>query len=140
MKNSILAFVTLLIISCSDNPKQKNEEVNVNDNSELLSKVEKQEDLAQTIINLARKKDSLVKILENTKQSISRMNDEKIDKGIEGVNQKLNELKGQKENFEEQVNLQKKEIDLATKKVELLKEEKIVYDHRFEGINCDLPW
>lgn len=108
MKNSIVVFLALIIVSCSDNQKKKNTDVNINDNSELLSKVEKQEDISQTIINLARKKDSLVKVLESTKQSISRMNDEKIDKGIEGVNQKLNELKGQKENFEEQVNLQKK--------------------------------
>lgn len=134
MKNSIVVFLALIIVSCSDNQKKKNTDVNINDNSELLSKVEKQEDISQTIINLARKKDSLVKVLESTKQSISRMNDEKIDKGIEGVNQKLNELKGQKENFEEQVNLQKKEIDLATKKIDLLKEEKVVYDQQHKAL------
>ena len=61
-------------------------------------------------------------------------NDEKIDKGIEGVNQKLNELKGQKENFEEQVGLQKKEIDLASKKIDLLNEEKIVYDQQHKAL------
>jgi hypothetical protein len=32
---------------------------------------------------------------------MARMNDSKIDKGIQAVNLKLNELKGQKENIEE---------------------------------------
>lgn len=134
MKNSIVVLLALIIVSCSDNQKKKNTDVNINDNSELLSKVEKQEDIDQSIINLARKKDSLLKVLDNTKQSMTRMNDEKIDKGIEGVNQKLNELKGQKENLEEQVNLQKKEIDLATKKIDLLKEEKVVYDQQHKAL------
>jgi hypothetical protein len=34
---------------------------------------------------------------------MARMNDSKIDKGIQAVNLKLNELKGQKENIEEHV-------------------------------------
>jgi hypothetical protein len=41
---------------------------------------------------------------------MARMNDSKIDKG-QAVNLKLNELKGQKENIEEQVALQKQEIE-----------------------------
>lgn len=133
MKNIISLVAIMLFISCSDK-KENQQGVNHKDNSELMSKVEKQEDIDQSIINLARKKDSLLKVLDNTKQSMTRMNDEKIDKGIEGVNQKLNELKGQKENLDEQVNLQKKEIDLATKKIDLLKEEKVVYDQQHKAL------
>ena len=65
---------------------------------------------------------------------MSRINEGKIDKGIEGVNMKLNELKGQKENFQEQTALQKKEMELAAKKVELLTQEKIVYDQQKKAL------
>jgi hypothetical protein len=66
------------------------------------------------------------------KESMARMNDSKIDKGIQAVNLKLNELKGQKENIEEQVALQKQEIEL-TKKIDLLNQEK-VYDAQHKAL------
>jgi hypothetical protein len=63
---------------------------------------------------------------------MARMNDSKIDKGIQAVNLKLNELKGQKENIEEQVALQKQEIELATKKIDLLNQE--FYDAQHKAL------
>lgn len=135
MKKIILVlFVVLLQISCNkkegSNQLQPSSEISTTsgDNSELLSTLEEQEEVKAIIIALSKKKDSLQKVVLSTKESMSRINDTKIDKGIEGVNMKLNELKGQKENIEEQVALQKKEIDLATKKIDLLNQEKVVYD------------
>lgn len=135
MKKIILVlFVVLLQISCNkkegNNQLQPSSEISTTsgDNSELLSTLEEQEEVKAIIIALSKKKDSLQKVVLSTKESMSRINDTKIDKGIEGVNMKLNELKGQKENIEEQVALQKKEIDLAIKKIDLLNQEKVVYD------------
>jgi len=132
MKKIILVlFVVLLQISCNkkegSNQLQPSSEISTTsgDNSELLSTLEEQEEVKAIIIALSKKKDSLQKVVLSTKESMSRINDTKIDKGIEGVNMKLNELKGQKENIEEQVALQKKEIDLATKKIDLLNQEKV---------------
>lgn len=127
----LLLFVILLQFSCSekkdkDNPFIKKEIIQT-DNA-LNKTLEEQEEIKQQIIVLSRKKDSLINVLKSTKESVSRINETKIDKGIAGVNIKLNELKGQKENFQEQVDLQKKEVDLANKKVDLLSQEKIVYD------------
>ncbi|NJM80113.1 MAG: hypothetical protein HC854_11800 [Flavobacterium sp.] len=65
---------------------------------------------------------------------MARINENKIDKGIEGVNMKLDELKGQKENLEEQVALQKQEMELATKKIALLNEEKKVYNQQKKAL------
>jgi hypothetical protein len=76
-----------------------------------LNKTLEEQDIKQQIVALSRKKDSLLNVLKSTKESMARMNDSKIDKGIQAVNLKLNELKGQKENIEEQVALQKQEIN-----------------------------
>ncbi len=76
---------------------------------------------------LMQKKDSIQEGLKQVKISMDQVNTKKIDPGINGVNLKLDELKGQKENIQEQLNLQKQEILLAEKKVSLQEEEKAVY-------------
>lgn len=129
----IVLFVVLTQIACdkkgnSSLETKPVETVTVAPDYKLELTLEQQEELKAHIVSLSRKKDSLQGVLKSTKESMSRINDSKIDKGIEGVNTKLNELKGQKENFEEQVALQKKETELALKKVELLNQEKVVYD------------
>jgi hypothetical protein len=78
----------------------------------LNKTLEEQEEAANCC---AIKKKRFIKCIN--KRIYARMNDSKIDKGIQAVNLKLNELKGQKENIEEQVALQKQEIELATKKL-----------------------
>jgi chromosome segregation ATPase len=139
MKKIVLILLTgLLFVGC----QQKTEKSTSIETTptvtqtdvDLEKSLEAQEDLKLTIIALSKKKDSLQGILKSTTESMTRINESKIDKGIEGVNAKLNELKGQKENFEEQVNLQKKEMDLAIKKIDLLKQEKVVYDEQRKAL------
>ena len=132
----LMAFVVLLQIACQEKSEKESnllngKKVNVEVDENLTSTLEAQEELKSQIIALSRKKDSLLNVLKSTNESMSRINEGKIDKGIEGVNMKLNELKGQKENFQEQTALQKKEMELAAKKVELLTQEKI--DIRLSG-------
>lgn len=139
-KIAVLALVLMLQVGCKQQGEKSNDLLNTNTEAqpgttiELAQKLNDQEDMKIEIVSLAKKKDSLQNLLNNTKESMSRINDGKIDKGIEGVNARLNELKGQKENFEEQVALQKKEIDLATKKIDLLKQEKVVYDEQRKAL------
>lgn len=76
---------------------------------------------------LTAKKDSILKSSEQTTISLEQVKSQKINPGIEGVNLKLDELKGKKENLQEQQKLQKQEVILAEKKIELQKEEKEVY-------------
>lgn len=139
-KITTLALVAISIISCQ---QQNNKTTTLSNpetpavsqsNTDLESHLDKQEDLKEHIIQLAKKKDSLQNVLKGTKESMTRINETKIDKGTEGVKAKLNELKGQKENFEEQLNLQKKEMDLATKKIDILKQEKTVYDEQKKAL------
>ena len=134
-----MAFVVLLQIACQEKSEKESnllngKKVNVEVDENLTSTLEAQEELKSQIIALSRKKDSLLNVLKSTNESMSRINEGKIDKGIEGVNMKLNELKGQKENFQEQTALQKKEMELAAKKVELLTQEKIVYDQQKKAL------
>jgi septal ring factor EnvC (AmiA/AmiB activator) len=136
-KLTLLLLAILLLGSCvkkedTENPEIKKEIVQTN--SQLNKTLEEQEDIKQQIVALSRKKDSLLNVLKSTKESMARMNDSKIDKGIQAVNLKLNELKGQKENIEEQVALQKQEIELATKKIDLLNQEKVVYDAQHKAL------
>ncbi|MCW2119109.1 hypothetical protein [Flavobacterium sp. 7A] len=136
-KITLVALAILSLSSCvkkqdGDNPEIKKEIVQTN--SELNKTLAEQEEVKQEIVALSRKKDSLLNVLNGTKESMSRMNESKLDKGIQGVNLKLNELKGQKENIEEQVALQQKEMDLATKKIDLLNQEKLVYDAQHKAL------
>lgn len=95
------------------------------------TRIKAEEDTKNQIVQLVQKKDSLQTSLKTTKESMSKINDAKIDKGINEVKAQLNELKGQKENLEEQLDLQKKEIELATQKIALYKQEKEIYiQHR----------
>jgi len=136
-KITLLAISLITFASCvkkQDNENPIIQKEIVQTNSELNKTLAEQEEIKQQIVALSRKKDSLLNVLKSTKESMTRMNDSKIDKGIQGVNLKLNELKGQKENIEEQVALQKKEMDLATKKIDLLNQEKIVYDAQHKAL------
>lgn len=136
-KITLVALTILSLSSCvkkqdGENPEIKKEIIQTN--SQLNKTLEEQEEAKQQIVALSRKKDSLLNVLKSTKESMARMNDSKIDKGIQGVNLKLNELKGQKENIEEQVTLQKQEMELATKKIDLLNQEKVVYDAQHKAL------
>lgn len=136
MKNiTILLFLLNLLTACSENSKtNRNNLENREVDTILSSKLAQQEEVKSLVIALSRKKDSLLNVMLATKESMERINENKIDKGIEGVNIKLDELKGQKENLEEQIGLQKQEIDLANKKIELLNEEKKVYDKQKQAL------
>lgn len=136
-KITLLLLVFLTLGSCvkkqdGENPEIKKEIVLTD--AQLNKTLEEQEDIKQEIVALSKKKDSLLSVVKSTNESIGRINESKIDKGIEGVNQKLNQLKGQKENIEEQVALQKKETELATKKIDLLNQEKVVYDEQRKAL------
>ena len=136
-KITLLAICLITFASCvkkQDNENPIIQKEIVQTNSELNKTLVEQEEIKQQIVALSRKKDSLLNVLKSTKESMTRMNDSKIDKGIQGVNLKLNELKGQKENIEEQVALQKKEMDLAAKKIDLLNQEKVVYDAQHKAL------
>lgn len=93
-----------------------------------------QETKRMQIDALTKKKDSVTNALKQIQQSLEQVNAKKIAPGIEGVNTKLAELKGQRENAQEQLELQKQEIVLAEKKIDLLKEEKTVYDAQYKAL------
>ena len=136
-KLTLLLLSILSLSSCVKKEETENPEIKqeiVQTNSQLNKTLDEQEDIKQQIVALSRKKDSLFNVLKSTRESMTRMNDSKIDKGIQGVNLKLNELKGQKENIEEQVALQKQEMVLATKKIDLLNQEKVVYDAQHKAL------
>lgn len=136
----LLGFVFLSFLACQEKKEASTTLVSTEQNTEtkidsqLENTLETQEALKADIIALSKKKDSLSNLMKNTKESMARINDSKIDKGIEGVNKKLNELKGQKENIDELSSLQKKEITLAEKKVDLLNQEKVVYDEQKKAL------
>lgn len=83
---------------------------------------------------LTRKRDSLKNSITQVETSISQVKARKIEPGINGVNTKLDKLKGQRENILEQQNLQKREVALAEKRISLLSEEKAVYDEQRKGL------
>ncbi|WP_372745334.1 hypothetical protein [Lutibacter sp.] len=147
VKIGIVLVSVMLIISCSKKEGANNEnklkefqkqtteitDVNFSDSlgdvkeqiaflkAELVSK-------RSDIKAIIAKRDSILKVVAEVENSLAKVNASKIEPGIAGVNAKLNELKGQKENLVEQLSLQKQEIVLAEKKIGLLGEEKIVYD------------
>ncbi len=86
------------------------------------------------INRLIKQKDSIKNLVNQIESALTKLKSDKLDPGVSGVNAKLNELKGKKENFHEQLVLQKEEIDLAEKKIELLKEEKLVYDAQKQAL------
>lgn len=97
-------------------------------NSQIGQLQRVQETKSEQIARLSKKRDSLRGALNMVESSVKQVNEKKIEPGISGVNTKLDELKGQKENLQEQVGLQRQELLLAEKKIGLLNEEKIVYD------------
>ncbi|CAH8282757.1 hypothetical protein EV196_101611 [Mariniflexile fucanivorans] len=87
------------------------------------------------LVNMVSKqRDSLQALLAQLETSVKAINDKKLSPGIAGVNSKLDQLKGQKENLQEQIALQKKEVALATKKVDILNEEKAVYQDQKKAL------
>lgn len=93
-----------------------------------LSFLGAQKDAKAKLINqVSKQRDSLNGLLTQLETSVKAINDKKLNPGIQGVHNKLDQLKGQKENLEEQTSLQKKEVALAAKKIEILNEEKSVY-------------
>ncbi len=89
---------------------------------------------ANLIQKVGKQRDSLKNMLAQLDLSIKAVNDSKINPGISGVNNKLNELKGLKESLEEQVTLQNKEIELANKKIQILEEEQSVYKEQQQAL------
>jgi chromosome segregation ATPase len=151
IKYFISLFAIMTFISCSQKEKSSaqeelvpsEQEVTVNDDYEKsMTTIEKQlESLKNSkefqtleIQALTSKRDSLTALLKQIETSLTNIENKKIEPGIQGVNEKLNELKGQKENLEEQVKLQKKEVELADKKIILLDEEKNVYDAQKQAL------
>jgi len=92
------------------------------------------ENLKIQALSLQAKKDSLNKLLISTEESVKNINTNKLDKGINGVTGKLNQLKGEKENVLEQIDLQKKEVDIAAKKIILLESELKVYADKRQAL------
>lgn len=152
IKYLIILFAAGAFISCSQKEKSTTQEelgtaeqeIKIDGSSyqKLINTVESKLDLLKNskelqtleIQSLTAKRDSLSDLLNQIEGSLSDINTKKLKPGIEGVNEKLNELKGQKENFEEQLKLQKKEIELAGKKITLLNEEKSVYDAQKQAL------
>lgn len=152
IKYLIILFAAGAFISCSQKEKSTTQEelgtaeqeIKIDGSSyqKSINSVESKLDLLKNskelqtleIQSLTVKRDSLSRLLDQIEGSLSDINTKKLKPGIEGVNEKLNELKGQKENFEEQLKLQKKEIELAGKKITLLNEEKSVYDAQKQAL------
>lgn len=107
----------------------------INDTRQMLDQLSTVEQSYAIEINAFNKrKDSLNGLLNQVKQSLDQVNTKKIAPGIEGVNTKLSELKGQRENAVEQLELQEQEVVLAEKKIGLLSEEKKVYDAQHKAL------
>ena len=96
-------------------------------NSKLSFLSARKDAKAKLINQVSKQRDSLKGLLTQLETSVKAINDKKLNPGIQGVHNKLDQLKGQKENLEEQTSLQKKEVALAAKKIEILNEEKSVY-------------
>ena len=114
------------VVSYKDSINSVSNQLEAIKNSHLVKK--------QQIDLLNKKKDSVTSLLNQVKQSLEQVNTKKIAPGIEGVNTKLSELKGQRENASEQLVLQEQEIVLAEKKIGLLNEEKTVYDAQHKAL------
>ena len=114
------------IVSFKDSIKNVSNQLDKLKNNQLAQK--------QEIAILNRKKDSVSSLLNQVRESLEQVNTKKIAPGIEGVNTKLSELKGQRENASEQLVLQEQEVVLAEKKIDLLNEEKTVYDAQHKAL------
>lgn len=149
-----LSILALAIFSCTSGEKQADQSL-INDAATnevvLESKITNQDSInlynsklgllstqkvekAKLIDNLSKQRDSLQAVLTQLESSIKAINEKKLNPGIEGVNSKLDQLKGQKENLQEQTSLQKKEAALAVKKIDILNEEKNVYQEQKKAL------
>ena len=155
MKNRILVLMGLALISIScNNTDKKASQTLVQDkpienivhpkveyadsisllNSKLNLLNAEKGNKANLIQKISKQRDSLKNLLAQLDISIKAVNESKINPGINGVNNKLNELKGLKESLEEQVTLQNKEIELANKKIQILVEEQNVYKEQKQAL------
>lgn len=125
-KQQTTETVKVAVVSYKDSISNISDKLSDLKNTQLSAK--------QKLALLNRKKDSVSKLLTEVKKSLEQVNAKKIAPGIEGVNSKLAELKGQRENASEQLVLQEKETVLAEKKIVLLNEEKTVYDAQHSAL------
>ena len=103
-------------------------------NSRLNLLGQEKDGKALLISKMSKQRDSLQAALAQLEASLKNITEKKINPGIQGVNSKLDELKGQKENLQEQIALQRKEAVLASKKVEILNEERTVYQDQKKAL------
>lgn len=103
-------------------------------NKKIASLSNSREAHQERIAFLTKRRDSVKGLLLQIESSLEQLKSRKIDPGINGVNAKLDELKGQKENFQEQQELQQQELALAEKKKTLLAEEKGIYDAQRQAL------
>ncbi|MFD0834659.1 hypothetical protein ACFQ0I_02700 [Mariniflexile aquimaris] len=142
-----LSILLLSIVSCTSGDKKADQSFtneatqtstnlvtaekskdSINFFSSKLNLLGAEKDSKTKLVNMVSKqRDSLQALLTQLETSVKAINDKKLNPGIAGVNSKLDQLKGQKENLQEQIALQKKEVALATKKIDILNEEKGVY-------------
>lgn len=142
-----LSFFALVILSCTNGEKNADQSLikeSADGKTVLESKTVNQDSVgiynsklnllgaqkdgkSKLIEQVSKQRDSLQALLTQLEASVKAINDKKLNPGIQGVHNKLDQLKGQKENLEEQTSLQKKEVALASKKIEILNEEKSVY-------------
>ena len=132
-KYFILFLVSFALFSCKEQTNRENpftDQAVAQDSTVVLQSNETQaekeaklnlfnadyDNLKMQALSLQAKKDSLNKLLISTEESVKNINTNKLDKGINGVTGKLNQLKGEKENVLEQINLQKKNWILQLKK------------------------
>lgn len=134
----LLAFSILLMVSCDKKQEPKTTTVPQQKNTTIdLALAKQQEQLARTkkiIDSVLYKKDSLLQVVASTQQTLERLNDSKNEGGIDNETLKLDQLSGQKSNFEEEINFRKKEIALADKKLELYNEEKTMYQEHKKAL------
>ncbi|AWG20184.1 hypothetical protein FFWV33_00915 [Flavobacterium faecale] len=130
----VLTFSILVMISCDKKQEAKQAVVPEKITEVDSTLIRQQQQMAQAkkqVDSLVQKKDSLLQVVTGTQQTLARLNDSKNEQGIASETLKLNQLSGQKSNYEEEINFRKKEIELTDKKLELYNQEKAMYqDHK----------
>jgi chromosome segregation ATPase len=155
MKFVVFSLFVVVVFGCTNNQSPSGIEAIQQKQNDQLSAIDLAEQYLDSIRNidskiedltyhlkskreqinyLNSKKDSILRASEQIRISLEQINSKKINPGIDGVNLKLDELKGQKENLLEQQSLQKQEVLLAEKKIELQKEEKKVYNAQRQAL------
>ncbi len=89
-------------------------------------KSNKQDD-EEYIREILKKRDSLNNLIKGIDQTMANIANNDLDKGVGAITQKLDNLKGQKNNLIEQITLQEEELKIANQKITLLESEQDVY-------------